>query len=165
MRRRRNLDSPRRGSSMVEAALILPVFFMFILGMVVIGIGIYRYQQVASLAREGARYASVHGSLYFAASSNNLQASDIYNNAIAPMAIGLIGANLTYQVQWGNSATGSFVWTNWVTSSTSTPTSPTAGGATLYNGVKVTVSYNWTPGMYIPGSINLTSTSVMPMSF
>ncbi len=32
--------------------------------------GIYRYQQVASLAREGARYASVHGSQYAADTGN-----------------------------------------------------------------------------------------------
>jgi Flp pilus assembly protein TadG len=166
MRRRRTLGIPRRGATAVEAALVLPIVFMFIIGMVVIGLGIYCYQQMASLAREGARYASVHGSLYALVPGNtSLQASDIYNNAIKPMAVGLNLSNLTYTIQWGTNVSGSWVWTNWVSSSSSPPTSTTAGGATLYNSVQVTVTYKWMPEMYIAGPINLTSTSVMPMSF
>jgi Flp pilus assembly protein TadG len=165
MRSRRNLFIRRRGATALEAAFVLPVAFMFIIGMVIMGMGIYRYQQMASLAREGARYASVHGSLYYKATGNNYTASNIYANAIQPMAVGLNLSNLTYQIQWGTYTSGSWVWTNWVSSSTSPPTSANSSGATLYNGVQVMVTYKWTPGLYIAGSINLTSTSVMPMSF
>ena len=35
---------------------------MLLLGMVVVGNGVIRYQQVASLAREGSRYAAVNNS-------------------------------------------------------------------------------------------------------
>ncbi len=165
MRRRKKPEIRHRGATAVEAALVLPVGFMFIIGMVVLGLGIYRYQQVASLAREGARYASVHGSLYAQATGNSLQASDIYNNAIKPMAIGLTLSNLTYQIQWGTDVTGSWVWTNWVSSTSSPPTSPNSSGTPLYNGVQVTITYKWVPEMYVTGPINLTSTSTMPMSY
>jgi Flp pilus assembly protein TadG len=165
MRSRRNLFIRRRGATAVEAAFVLPVAFMLIIGMVVLGMGIFRYQQMASLAREAARYASAHGSLYYRATGNNYQAADIYNNSIKPMAVGLNLSNLTYQIQWGTYTSGSWVWTNWGSSSSSPPTSTTSGGATLYNGVQVTVTYTWMPELYIAGPINLTSTSVMPMSF
>ena len=40
---------------------MLPVLFMFLIGTITIGMGIFYYQLVAGMAREGARYASVHG--------------------------------------------------------------------------------------------------------
>lgn len=61
MRVRGTSSRPSRGTNAVEAAIALPVAFLLILGTCVIGLGVFRYQQVASLAREGARYASVHG--------------------------------------------------------------------------------------------------------
>src|SRR5215211_5088715 len=54
----------RRGTSLVEAAFALPVTFFLLFALVVGGIGIFRYQQVAHLARETARYAAVHGGQY-----------------------------------------------------------------------------------------------------
>ena len=51
---------------MVEAAIVLPVVMMLTLGTCSTAMGVYYYQLVATLAREGARYASVHGSQYAA---------------------------------------------------------------------------------------------------
>jgi len=154
---------------MVETAIVLPVVMMLTLGTFSTAMGVYYYQLVATLAREGARYASVHGSQYAPQYGPPIQASDIYINAIKPMAVGLNLSNLTYQVQWGTAVSGSWVWTSWVSSLTSPPTSynpnSTPPGEPLYNGVQVTVTYQWTPDLYITGPINLTSTSVMPMSF
>ena len=48
------------GQAMVEFALVAPLFFMLIFGIIVVGIGVFYQQQVANAAREGARYASVH---------------------------------------------------------------------------------------------------------
>jgi Flp pilus assembly protein TadG len=56
--------SRRRGVRVVECAMILPVTFMFILFLIVGGMGVYRYQETAELARSGARYASTHGAKY-----------------------------------------------------------------------------------------------------
>ena len=47
----------RCGATLVETALVLPVLFLFIYGMVIGGIGVFRHQVLASLAREAARYA------------------------------------------------------------------------------------------------------------
>lgn len=165
MRVRRTPNPPRRGVQAVEAAIVLPVVMMLILGTFSTAMGVYYYQLVATLAREGARYASVHGSQY-ALYGPPVQPSDIYINAIKPMAVGLNLSNLTYQVQFGTAVSGSWVWTSWVSSSTSLTTSPPGPSPPgLYNGVQVTVTYKWTPDLYITGPLYLTSTSVMPMSY
>jgi Flp pilus assembly protein TadG len=154
---------------MVETALVLPAVLFFILATCFVGLGIYRYQQVATLAREGARYASVHGSQYAAVPGNStVSASSIYTNAILPLAVGLNTNNMTYTVQWGTATSGSMVWSSW-DSSLKDPTSPnpnsTPANSPSYNAVQVTVTYAWTPEVYVTGPINLTSTSVMPMSY
>jgi hypothetical protein len=147
----------------------MPLVLMLILGTCIIGLGIFRYQQVATLAREGARYASVHGSQYVAVTGNSaMTAANIYTNAILPLAVGLNTSNLTYTIQWGTKASGTWAWTSW-DSSNPDPTSanPNSSPANqpIYNSVKVTVSYQWTPEMYITGPITLRSISEMPMSF
>jgi len=159
----------RRGATAVETAIVIPVALMFTLGTCIFGLGIYHYQQVATLAREGARYASVHGSEYAAVPGNSaVSASDIYTNAILPMAAGLNTNNLSYQIQWGTAVSGSWVWTSWDASSqapTSANPNSSPAGQPLYNAVQVTVTYEWTPGLYFTGTLNLTSTAVMSMSY
>src|SRR5258708_3477681 len=65
----------RHGATLVEFAIVGPVTFMLLIGLMVAGMGIFRYQEVAHMAREASRYASVHGSQY---------ASDTGNTAAAP---------------------------------------------------------------------------------
>jgi Flp pilus assembly protein TadG len=155
MRSRRTLGIPRRGATAVEAAFVLPVALTFIIGMVVMGFLIYYYFQVASLAREGARYASVHGTQYAADTGNSAAtAADVYNNAILPMAIGLKSTKLSYTVTWNTS-----------NSPTSYNPNSNPPGEPLQNTVSVAVTYQWNPWLYIAGPINLTSTSTMPMSY
>jgi hypothetical protein len=144
---------------------------MFMLGMTLVGVGVFRYQQVAELAREGARYASVHGSQYASDTGNAAAAaSDIYTNAISPKAVGLDPNSLSYTVQWGTASSGSMQWTSW-DSSGKTPTSANPNssppGAPITNVVKVTVTYTWSPYVYKVGSLGLSSSSssTMPMSY
>ena len=54
----------RSGASTVEVAIVLPIVFMLSFGLLVGAMGIFRYQEVSMLAREGARYASTHGYAY-----------------------------------------------------------------------------------------------------
>lgn len=49
----------RRGQSLVEFALILPVFILLLLGIVDLGRGVFAYNTVSNAAREGARLAIV----------------------------------------------------------------------------------------------------------
>ena len=56
MRRHRS----RRGQTMVELALVFPLFVMVLMGIIVLGIGVFYQQQVTNAAREAARYAAIH---------------------------------------------------------------------------------------------------------
>jgi TadE-like protein len=60
------LRAPRRrargaGQSLVEFALVLPLFLAILIGMVDIGRAIWANNVIANAAREAARYAIVHG--------------------------------------------------------------------------------------------------------
>src|SRR5262249_53532830 len=62
---RRSSQSQRRsGAVLVESALVYPIAFLLMLGLVVMGVGVFRYQEVSHLAREAARWASTHGAQY-----------------------------------------------------------------------------------------------------
>lgn len=63
MTRKRN-PRARRGAVAVETAIVYPVFLLFLLGTMVLGLGVFRYGQLSSLAWEGARWASVRGPDY-----------------------------------------------------------------------------------------------------
>ena len=54
----------RRGVIMLESALVYTVALLLLLGTMVMGLGVFQYQQVAALAREGSRWAAVHGATY-----------------------------------------------------------------------------------------------------
>lgn len=49
-----------KGQSLVEFALILPVFMLIVLGIFDFGRAIYSYSALHNAAREGARYGAVH---------------------------------------------------------------------------------------------------------
>jgi hypothetical protein len=45
---------------MVEMALAAPLFFMVVIGIIVLGIGVFYQQELTNVAREAARYAAIH---------------------------------------------------------------------------------------------------------
>jgi hypothetical protein len=49
-----------RGQTMVEFALVLPLFVMVLVGVITLGIGVFYQQQLTNAAREAARYAAIH---------------------------------------------------------------------------------------------------------
>jgi hypothetical protein len=49
------------GQGLVEFALVLPVFLLIVFGMIDVGRVIWATDDITNAAREGARYASVHG--------------------------------------------------------------------------------------------------------
>ena len=149
---RRSVHPVRKAFLAIESTFVLPVLLTLIFATIVGGYGIFRYQQVAMLAREGARYASVHGGQYQQETGNNAAtATDVYNNAILPMATSLDLSQLSYTVSWNTSNMPYTVKNNYE--------KPTG------NTVTVTVSYNWLPEFYLVGPITLTSTSTVPMSY
>jgi Flp pilus assembly protein TadG len=142
----------RRGVAATESVVVIPVLLFLILATLVGGYGVFRYQQIALLAREGARYASVHGGQYQSETGNPAATpQDVYNNAILPYAVNLDLSQLTYSVTWNaNNMPYS------VNNDYSVPTN---------NTVTVTVNYQWFPEAYLVGPIVLSSTSTMPMSY
>jgi len=73
--RRRNT----RGQALVEFALAAPLFFMVLIGIIVLGIIVFYNQQLTSAAREAARFAAVH--------SGSAQVSVV--GSLDPVGIGL----------------------------------------------------------------------------
>jgi Flp pilus assembly protein TadG len=153
----------RRGAALVEAAIVYPVLFVLIFGIVMVGIAVFRYQQVAHAAREGARWAAVHGFKYGeeGASATPTRtaatASDIYTNAIQPQIAGMQASGVTYSVAWStsNKQTHSYVYTD--------PSTGQSRVREMANTVTVTVSYSWNTGLF--GVIPVSSTCVMTMSY
>jgi Flp pilus assembly protein TadG len=137
----RSSDHRRSGIVVLEMAIVLPILCLFFIGTISIGMGIFYYQQVASLAREGARYATVHGAEYAIETGAAAATSDtIRSNAVLPLATGLSSSKLTV---------------------TASP-SPVGLQGTR---VQVTVSYQWTPIKYVVGPITLSSTSEMVVAY
>jgi len=150
----RSPRSRRCGVTMVEAALAYSVLLSLTIGVLVIGLGVSRYQQVAALAREGARYASVHGGQWAADLNGGTltTTNNIYNNAIMPRAAALNTNTLPV-----SNVTVTYADNGQM------PTY-TVAGKTTTNIVTVTVNYHWVPALYL-GSMTLSSTSKMPISY
>ena len=158
---------------MLENAFVLPITFFLLLIMVVGSMVVFRYQETASLARSGARYASTHGNAYrkdagkgtgtpgtFLATSNGMHwykadptavagadtswCQDVCDQAVTPNMVGLNPAFLSVKVGWPPVINQTDKPDNWPGSK-----------------VTVTVTYQWTPEFYWVGPINLTSTSTM----
>jgi Flp pilus assembly protein TadG len=144
----RPLRSGRPGAITLEAALVYPILFMLTLGVIVFGLGVSRYQQVAALAREGARLASVQGQQYQKTTGKAAATQTSITTYIKSQAIGFDKSKLNVVVTW----------------SPDNNTSHLVSGQAVQNTVSVTVSYTWSPEVY-GSAVTLTSTSVMPMSF
>jgi Flp pilus assembly protein TadG len=149
---RRRIHQRRRAATTVEFAICCPIVFLLILGTMVGALGVFRYQQTAELAREAARWASVHGGLYEEETGNPAATpQDVYDNAIKPLAATMDLAKLSYEVTWNSSnmpldASNSFA----------TPQG---------NTVSVKVTYQWIPEVFFVGSYSLTSTSTAQMIY
>jgi Flp pilus assembly protein TadG len=129
----------RKGATLVECALVFPALIFLMLAIVVGAMGVFRYQQMAWLAREGARWASVRGTKYEMAGNNAITAADVYHQVIAPNATALDLDQLSYSVSWNPDRR---------------PNST----------VTVTVNYNWVPEVFL-GAIPLSSSSTMPITY
>jgi hypothetical protein len=66
-------DRARTGQTLVELALIMPLFVMVLTGIIVFGIGVFYQQQIANAAREAARYAAIHSATALCPTEGSLQ--------------------------------------------------------------------------------------------
>jgi hypothetical protein len=60
----RSKSSLRPATNLIESAIVYPLVFFLLLSMVIGAMGIFRYQEMASISRDAARYGSVHGYQY-----------------------------------------------------------------------------------------------------
>jgi hypothetical protein len=149
---RKQPRSVRRGATLVESAFVLPVALFLLLALAVGSMGIFRYQEIATLARDGARYGSTHGYQYrkdagLPMGTASDWSSDIYTNGILPNVVALDMSQLSYSVSWPDVINQPGKPDNWPGSQ-----------------LTVTVTYNWFPEWYLVGPYTLTSTSSMPIT-
>jgi Flp pilus assembly protein TadG len=162
--------SPRRqGATTVEFAVVASALFVLLFALIVGGMGVFRYDEMAHLAREGARYASTHGGQYqldgmpkttgvpAVSSSSDLQ------TYLLTKVVGLDTSKLTFTISW--SAPNTIVPSNLPTYVDTDPTLVPPGQKTIQNYVTVTVSYTWQPEIFAIGPFQLSSSSTMAMSY
>jgi Flp pilus assembly protein TadG len=150
----RRAQQRRSGATVVECAIVYPVFFLLVLSLLVGAAGVFRYSQLASLTREAARYASVHGGQY--AQEMKVTAptpADIYNNVVLPMGESFDTSQLNYSITYNTS-----------NSPYHTTLDANNNVIPIQNLVTVTLTYQWVPEAFL-GGVTLSSTSVMPMTY
>jgi hypothetical protein len=150
----------RPGTILIESAFVYPVLFLTILAVLLLGQAVFRYQQVTHMAREGSRWASVHGQQY--ATENNTTAAtpqEIYEKAIKPFGAGMQPSSITYEVIWTPLADG--VTPDKRPTRVVQKVDPATGltqDVSQFNTVTVKVTYTWNTGLF--GTIPVSSTSV-----
>ena len=148
----------RRAAVAVETAVVQSVIFILLLALVAGGLGVFRYQQVTSLAREAVRAASVKGADYAAQTGQSSPTQQqLLTNVVQPRAVGMDLTKLSIQVQWIDGTTGQVL--AWDSSSKAVKTSSTS------NRIRVTVTYQWSPEFLGAGPYTLQSVSEGPMLF
>ena len=99
------MRSKQRGSIAVQSAILLPAFFGGILGILYFGLAFFAQSSISYAAREGARYAVVHGNK----STTPATATDVVNFAKSRVP-GLIANDVSVSVSFNpNNAPGSDV--------------------------------------------------------
>jgi Flp pilus assembly protein TadG len=149
----RNIHSRhRRGTTAVEFAIVCPILFFLLFATIVGSLGVFRYQQVAAVAREGARWACVHGGQYEQDTRKPAATpEDIFNKVILPAATMLRPEHLSCSVTWDQS--------NLPLQVAEDVEEP------FGNTVTVTVTYQWFPEMLLIGPYTLTSSSTSQMIY
>jgi hypothetical protein len=177
----------RRGASTSELAVVLPVVLLVILALMVGGMGVFKYHEVAHAARETARFASVHGAEYAKANAVAIQAGTLptvdkaYLISLAKKSSFTLDPNqMQVSVQMmvltpgATSATSltTVDWDDTTNNQNRSPYSAWTNNATtpatnveVANVLIVQVTYSWSPNLLGVSPMNLTSTAVVPMSF
>ena len=83
----------QRGSAIAEFTLVSLLFFSLVFGLVEFGRALFAYSTIASAAREGVRYATVHGS-----ESKHPATADDISAYVRTKAVGL--HNVVVAVMW-----------------------------------------------------------------
>jgi Flp pilus assembly protein TadG len=159
----------RQGATTVEFALVASLLFLLVFGLITGGLGVFRYFEVAHLAREGARYASTHGGWYTrdglptSTGVPAIASSQDLTNVLTNEMVLLDPNSLNVSVSWSSPTTLSP--RNLPQYLDPSYTGPPSGQVTYTNYVTVTVTYQWLPEVYLVGPITMSSTCTLPMSY
>jgi Flp pilus assembly protein TadG len=140
----------RQAAVTLEFAIVYPVLFLLLLFLVVGGIGVFQYQQVASLTSAAVRWASTHGGQYAQDQGVSVTTPEDVYQAIAPMATGFGPKDLKLSVSWDDAG--------------EMPSYYAANGQIMTNRVHVTLTYRWKAEGFISGC-TMTCTSEAPVSY
>ncbi len=151
----------RRAAAAVEVALVLPVLFALVCGIVTGGVAVFQHQQVACLAREGARWAAVRGAQSETDTGRPPPTrDDIVSAAVLPLAVGMDPARLDVRVEWVDRGANAVV--DW-DSAPKDLRSVAPGGEYVSNAVRVTVTYRCAPGV-LGNAVTVRSTAEQSLS-
>jgi hypothetical protein len=167
----------------VESAVVYPVAFLLMLGVIVGGMGIFRYQEVSHLAREAARWASTHGAQYQrdvgtypgTVGGTYLRTDPTPTPGIMWFQVDSTSTPGTWTGDiYNNAITPNIISldSNHLSCQIGWPLVTNTAGVVVQNSpdnyrgskVFVTVSYQWFPEGFLIGPFTLTSTSSMPMT-
>jgi Flp pilus assembly protein TadG len=119
------------GQTLVEAAFSIAILLLLVVGIMEIMMALYCYNYVADAAREGARYAMVHGSSCATSTCTVAKASDV-QTYVQNLGLPIVDtSNLTVTTTWPD------------TGSICTPSSTPCNNPG--NNVKVAVQYRYIP--------------------
>ena len=136
MTRPRHSARSRRGTTIVEMAIVGPCAFLLMIGLVVGGLGVFRFNQVAALAHEGARWAAVRGKNFERTQrASPVTQADLVANVIVPRATALDMDRLECDLSWDEKK----------------------------RVASVTIQYQWLPEAFFP-EMKLTSTATSLIS-
>ena len=127
------------GTSAVEFALIAPVLFLIIIGILDLGRAVNAYVTVSNAAREGTHYAALHPTAAPSAIASAVR------QRVAPLDPSAVTVTSSYY----DGAT----FTAW-------PASPTPNASPTHTAVRVSVTYPWAAatfiGAFFPGGSGAT---------
>ncbi len=157
----------RRGASVLEAAIVLPLTFLLLIGLIVGAIGISRLNQIAELARAAARYAATKGTEYQQEGGAGYTQQQIIDAAITPRAASLTPLGVTIQVILPDGTAVDWDSSYWAgpPQRNKTYTYMTDNGQIKMNRVRVRLTYQWMPEMALVGPFTLTRTSEQVMAY
>ena len=144
----------RTGAATLEAAIVIPVFLLLVLGTIDLGVGVFRHNTLSQAARQGARQAIVHGKLAPAGWNGGPWGPttiDVPSTAtgmpvvdsVKPTLVGCPPADTRVRVEWPD------------------------GGNAVGDRVRVTVTSKYQPmitWIFGGGTISLSATSTMPIA-
>jgi Flp pilus assembly protein TadG len=153
----------RRGAALVEMAVTQAVWFVLLFGILLGGILIFNYQEVAWLSREASRRASVRGNQYAQQTGKpSPTQADILQTVVLPLASTMDPSQLTVEVFLVDGSTGAV--TPWDGSDKAVYV-VLGDGSKVANRVRVRVTYVWGPTFLTGGAITVQSVSEAPMAF